>query len=256
MIAPRPPAELQSRFARHEWTAITTGKSGSSVWRLDGPSLLYVKHGRDVADEVERLHWLAQHDIPVPKVVDVGTDWLVTTALSGRPAHEPWPAADRNRVVDAVADLTKQLHALPVDACPFDHTLAVAVPAAFANAREGRVDLDDLDDDRAGWSAAELIAALAAAEPPEEDLVVGHGDLCLPNVLINPHTLRATGFVDVGRAGRADRYNDLAIITRSLGADGRNAQFGPDAADRFLIRYGAPRDDDRFAFYRLLDEFF
>lgn len=250
------PAELRARFARHEWKPITTGKSGSSVWRLDGPSQLYVKHGRDVADEADRLCWLAQHDIPVPEVVDVGDDWLVTTALPGRPAHEPWPAAVRNDVVDAIADLTKQLHALPVDTCPFDHTLAVTVPTAHANAREGRVDLDDLDGDRAGWSTEELIAALDATTRPIEDLVVGHGDLCLPNVLIDPHTLRATGFIDVGRAGRADRHNDLAIISRSLGADGRNRQFGPDAADRFLTRYGAPRDDERFAFYRLLDEFF
>ena len=250
------PGNLRARFPLHEWTAVTTGKSGSSVWRLDGPSRLYAKHGADVAREADRLQWFAHHGIPVPEVVDLGADWLATTALPGRPAHELWRAADRIRVVDAIADLTKQLHALPVDDCPFDATLAVTVPAALANARAGRVDLNDLDSDRAGWSTAQLVVALRTAVRPDEDLVVGHGDLCLPNVLIDPNTLRATGFVDVGRAGRADRYNDLAIITRSLGMDGRNSQFGPRAADRFLERYGAPRDDERFAFYRLLDEFF
>jgi kanamycin kinase len=78
--------------------------------------------------------------------------------------------------------------------------------------------------------------------------VVCHGDLCLPNVIVDPRTSTVTGVIDVGRLGVADRYADLALITRSLSA----AQ-----AERFLTGYGAgPVDASRMAFYRLLDEFF
>ncbi len=93
--------------------------------------------------------------------------------------------------------------------------------------------------------------------PQHEDVVVCHGDFCLPNILVDPETLRPTGVVDLGRAGIADRYADLALAVRSL-AGPLNRQYGPHDARRFLDRYllGEPADNDRIAFYCLLDEFF
>ncbi|HEY7816158.1 MAG TPA: phosphotransferase, partial [Nakamurella sp.] len=90
--------------------------------------------------------------------------------------------------------------------------------------------------------------------PTTEDPVVCHGDLCLPNVLADAHTGRITGVIDLGRLGVADRHQDLALATRSLGP--ANPQFGPDAAQVFLTAYGLPVEPALLAFYRLLDEFF
>jgi aminoglycoside phosphotransferase len=81
--------------------------------------------------------------------------------------------------------------------------------------------------------------------PRSEDLVVSHGDYCLPNVLIEEG--RATGFVDLGELGVADRWWDLSVaswsITWNLGA-------GYEAL--FLEAYGAELDDERRQFHRLL----
>ncbi len=84
--------------------------------------------------------------------------------------------------------------------------------------------------------------------------MVCHGDLCVPNVILDPDTCRVSGLLDTGRLGVADRWLDLAIATRSL-AGGPNPQYGPAAADRYLARYGIDPDPGRIAFYRLLDEF-
>ena len=72
-----------------------------------------------------------------------------------------------------------------------------------------------------------------------------------------------TGLIDVGRAGLADRHNDLALMTRSLGSPA-NPSYGSETAQRFLRRYAESGDVDghvevdtaRLDFYRLLDEFF
>ena len=98
------------------------------------------------------------------------------------------------------------------------------------------------------------VAELLATRPRQEDLAVCHGDLCVPNVLFDPGTCEVTGVIDTDRLGVADRWADLAIITRSLAAR-YNPQYGPWAADRLLDRYRVPPDPAKIAFYRLLDEF-
>jgi aminoglycoside phosphotransferase len=109
----------------------------------------------------------------------------------------------------------------------------VTAPLARAAAEADTINLDDLDDERRGWTAGELLAALDTRLPDVRDRevpVVTHGDWCLPNVVFDTDTVEVVGLLDTGRAGRAYR---------------------------FLNRYGhQSADDDKLAFYRLLDEFF
>ncbi|WP_053202813.1 phosphotransferase [Jiangella muralis] len=180
-------------------------------------------------------------------MLESAPDLLVTAEVPGVAADAEWPGDARDRVVDALAGLTRTLHALPVSGCPYDRRLDVTVPAALA----ADVDLDDLDDDRAGWSRDRLVAELLATRPAGEDLVVCHGDLTTQNVLIDPETLTVSGIIDAGRLGVADRWLDLAILTRELDDD-----LGPDAAARYLRGCGVAPDPAKQTFYRLLDEFF
>jgi kanamycin kinase len=225
--------------------------------RRDG---LYRKFTREAPTEAATLAWLRAQGLPAAEVFDVGADWLITREIPGRTAAEWWPAHQRLRIVDALVEITRALHALPVGACPFDRTLAVTEPLARAAAQAGAIDLDDLDDEWRGWTASELLAALDVRLPDirgREVPVVTHGDWCLPNVVLDMDTVEVVGLLDTGWAGRADRYNDLALMSRSLGSSQLNPQYGRYYADRFLNRYGhQSADDDKLAFYRLLDEFF
>jgi kanamycin kinase len=210
--------------------------------------------------ESARLTWLGGQGFPVPEVVEVGTSeeaaWLVTTAIEGRSAALPWSAADQGAVLDVVADLARALHALPVRDCPFDRTLAVSLPRIRAGVAAGRVDLDDLSQVHAGWTAQQLLDELDAAQPPpEEDIVVCHGDMCLDNFLITPGTLAPAGILDAGRLGTADRWLDLSIVLRNLGGECPGWDPDPRQASRFLSRYGLPGvDGHRLRYYQLLDE--
>ena len=104
-------------------------------------------------------------------------------------------------------------------------------------------------------SAKDLYAELIATAPPSEQRSFTHGDYCLPNVLLvetGTGGFRVSGFVDCANAGIADPYQDLALCARSvahnLGAEWVPALFG---------RYGLERtDEQKLAYYQLLDEFF
>jgi aminoglycoside phosphotransferase len=259
---------LRGRYSGHDWTPISVGCSGALVYRLVGPTDLYVKVGnltnnRDagygLGAEAERLRWLANVGIPTPELVDYGVAidcaWLVTTAVPGRSAAERWPADQRPKVIDALADFTRTLHSLPTKDCPFEQSLAVSLPACAQTVGQDLLDLDRLDPAYTGWTPQQLLDEAYATVPAFEDLVVCHGDLCLPNVLLDPDTLMVTGLIDVGRLGRADRYSDLALATRSI-SSAQNPQYSVHHADRYLSRYGIEQaDTDRVTFYRLLDQF-
>ena len=227
------------------------GRSGAAVARSNG-RYRKVSHDprHDLVGEGERLRWLREHGIPAAEVLECRPGLLLTAEVPGLSAAEEWPAELRPAVVDALADLTRALHALPVTECPFDRRLAVTIPEALAS----DIDLDDLDAERSGWSREQLVAQLLATRPAGEDLAVCHGDLCLPNVLLDPETIQVAGVIDVGRLGVADRWTDLALVTRSITSD-LNPQFDPAAADRYLSRYGIAADHPKNDFYRLLDEF-
>ncbi|MFF1946318.1 APH(3') family aminoglycoside O-phosphotransferase [Rhodococcus qingshengii] len=266
------PSSVRRMFPRHSWVSVSDGESGASVHGLtvDGSALpeFYVKvapitsanPALDLVAEADRLEWLAGVDIPVARLVDRGscdgTTWFVTEAVRGIPASRRWPEPQRDAVTDALADLALSLHDLPVKDCPFDRRLAVTVAEAENAVREDLVDLDELEDDYAGWSGEQLLAELCRTRPATEDVVVCHGDLCPDNVLLDPLTCEVTGLIDVGRLGRADRHIDLALAVRQLRIED-DPWFGPRYVNRFIERYGSDRiEPEKIAFYTLLDEFF
>lgn len=96
--------------------------------------------------------------------------------------------------------------------------------------------------------AAELPVRL---EQEAGDLVVCHGDLCLPNIVLDADSLEVVGFIDLGRLGVADRHADLSLLVA-------NAQdTWPDHAgmleESLAPGYGRALDPERLRFHLLLD---
>ncbi|MBK1787737.1 APH(3'') family aminoglycoside O-phosphotransferase [Prauserella cavernicola] len=246
------------------WEPVRGGESGATVLRsADGTT--YAKcvssrqHGQ-LSQERDRVAWLSGTGIAGPRVLDwdTGPDgaYLITTAVPGVPA-DTVPAADLARAWPSIADIVRALHALPAPDCPFDRDLTRMLAMAADVVARDAVEPAFLPVDQQGTPPAELLARL---EPQRDrrladeraDTVVCHGDLCLPNILLDPDTLDVTGVIDLGRLGRADRHADLALLFATA-----RETWPEDRADveqhRFAAHYDGVPDPGRLRFYLHLD---
>jgi kanamycin kinase len=230
---------------------------GALTWRMTSPAgqVRYLKTRAVTAAvplpaEAARTRWALAAGLPVPAVVATcqndGTDWLLTEGLPGERASAPELRAEPERLVALLASALRTFHQTPVADCPFRFGPAEAMADAARRVRAGLVRPEDMHSEHAHLSPVAALAEAARLRPGREpDLVVCHGDYCLPNVLIDAG--RVTGFVDLGELAVADRWYDLAAATWSV-----TWNLGPGWEDLFLASYGVTADSEAIAFYRLI----
>ena len=255
-----PPPPIATLVDRYSFERVHIGCSGTDVFRLtaaNAPPLflkfdtLFTSSGLN--GEVERLRWL-QGRLPVPRVIAFANgddgDYLLTEAIEGATGVDAG-RDDPDAVVAALACSLRSLHAQPIDDCPFDEPLRVWIQRAGERMVSGQVDESDFDTERRGRSAEDLFRELKNFPPLKHGRAITHGDACLPNIIFG-NNFAVVGFVDCGRAGIADPYQDLALASRSI-----SSNLGERWVPKFFEAYGLTKvDRQKLRFYRLLDEFF
>jgi aminoglycoside phosphotransferase len=253
------PPSLAESVSGYAFRQVHIGLSPSKVFRLEAANKnsLYLKTsprvpGFSLLQEKLKLEWLEDR-LPVPKVLqfaeDENTDYLLLSEISGRPASDDSLKKDTPRIVEQLATGLKTIHNLPVEDCPFDAQLDSAIKLARERMINGLVEPEDFDEERQDRTAEDLFQELIAAKPTDEDLTFTHGDYCVPNVILKNGKL--SGFVDWGNAGVADKYQDIALLSRSVCYN-----FGEEWEKSVFKIYGIEPDWKKIHFYRLLDEFF
>lgn len=276
--ATRVPDDLHDRYAAWKWEKVYEWIPGRPTFRLSTFPLTpaevrYLKIqpvGTGIPDEATRLRWAADY-VRVPRLIEYGSDgfkdWLMTAELSGvGAADHPLRTTDPVRLVTIFAQGLRAFHdAFDVDDCPFDFRLPTALRAAQARAaqsggaRSGAVG----DDSRVLLGRARKLAAEITGAPElgsdfddwasggwdsDADLVVCHGDYCMPNAFIEDDAA-VTGYIDLGGLAVADRWYDLSIALRSLE---QPYNLGPGYADVFLDAYGVTMDAAKNELYPIL----
>ncbi|BCI51473.1 putative streptomycin phosphotransferase [Mycolicibacterium litorale] len=244
-----------------DWSPVTTGESGARVFcSADGTRYRKVVDGADaaaLADERDRIEWAGAHGIPGPSVLDWrrtrdGAE-LIMTAVAGTPADRlsaralaaAWP-----HIVAAV----RALHDVPAALCPYRRDLDAMLARARDVVSRDAVNPDFLPDEDRGVPPTWLLERVerdAGRRGAQEraEAVVCHGDLCLPNIVVDG--AQVAGFVDLGRLGLADPHADLSLLLEST----RQAFPAFAAAARTVADRDYPRriDDERLQFYLWLD---
>ena len=256
---PHAPAVIQTLFNTKVITEINIGCSSATVYQiLDGECALYLKiYPRSpyfsFSHEVSILQWLTDK-LPVPRVKSYLTDtqyeYLLLSEVPGDNCVDAMARLDNDRLVELLAFGLRQIHQVNIAQCPFDECIESKLERARYRVQHGLVDEDDFDDERLGMTAQEVYAALEERRPTEQDLVFTHGDYCMPNILLQGE--RISGFIDLDRAGIADRYNDLAIASRSIAYN-----LGTAYEQQFFLSYGIENiDEEKIEYYRMMDELF
>ena len=237
----------------------TLGESAAEVIRVRciNAEVLFLKSEpanvmSELPNEIACLRWMSRIGLPGPSVLDAATEnnlhWLIMTAV---PGHDLASAKFLSplQVVSILAMALRTLHQVPIESCPFSHSLEQRIEAARSRVSAGLVDEADFDDERLGRSAADVFSQMLSILPETLELAVTHGDACLPNFMVEDS--RFSGYIDCSRLGVSDIYQDLALAARSIGRNLGEAWVAP-----FFRAYGIEPDKQRIAFYCLLDEFY
>lgn len=247
------------------WQPVDGGESSASVsYDADRRRYAKVAPREDIAvlkAERDRIEWLSNTAIPCPTVLawhpvdDAAV--LVTREVIGTPADQ-LTAAQLAHAWPSIADALAQLHCLPVDACPFDRTLAQMMPLARATIAEDRLHTEYLPQHLVEAPPSEILHRLeeglaVRTAQSSADAVVCHGDFCLPNIVIDPDTLRVSGLIDLGRLGKADPYADISLLLANAPESWPDERAARAADGEFAVRYGITLDSARQDFYLTLD---
>lgn len=253
--------ELQTLLAGCTMTANSIGHSGSAVYRINDfhGKAAYLKiapstWSMTLRGERDALGWLKGR-APVPELLHYetynGTDYLLTSEIAGQDASRDANLANPELTVRLYAEGVRMLHCIPIEECPLDRTLKHKLKLAERRIEEGLVDEDNLEEENGLRKPFEIYRELLDKQPRQEDLVFAHGDYCMPNVILDGE--RVSGFIDLGSAGIADRYQDLALAVRSLRHNYRTDEY----TSLFMTCYGlSDWDEEKIKYYILLDELF
>ena len=259
------PKSISKKIEGKNLTLDTLGASDSSVYIFDESVLKIEKTGDNANREAEALQWLCGK-LPVPQVLafaqENGSNYLLMSKMHGTMACDVFADDAVDIAVSALADGLKRLWSIDISDCPLDSRLPKRLAQAKYNIENGLVDTDDFEPNTLGENGFTDLDALydfLKTYQPPEDLVFTHGDYCLPNIFTENG--KTVGFIDLGKAGIADRWQDIALCVRSLQYNLCDLCALPydvffKAKNRLYSLLHMEEDAEKLRYYILLDELF
>ena len=214
------PERIRNLLADEKWETDHTGMSAASVF-LCGDRVLKVSEcGEEAENEFRMLQYL-QDKLPVPRIYAHETaenrSYLLMDRCAGSMACSRDYRNSPGTLCKLLANGLKRLWAVDIADCPSDQRLSHKLAQAEYYVENGLVDMENVEPDTFGGKGfkdpGELLRWLYENRP-EEEPVLSHGDYCLPNIFgVQQEVI---GYIDLGRAGIADKWCDIALCYRSL----------------------------------------
>ena len=206
-----------------------------------------------------------QGKIPCAKLLryesDGGTDYLAMSKVTGQMLIDKDYLSNPHRIYQAASQVLHKLWSLDTGSCPVDMSLSTKLKLAEYNVCHNMVDVNDCQPGTFGkngrFASPEALLKWLVDNKPQEQLVVTHGDLCLPNVIVSNGV---PTIIDVTMAGAADVYQDVALLYRStrdnLMGHYDGVVYAPFDEKAFFATIGVPMDKDKLDYYIMMDELF
>ncbi|MBR6790285.1 MAG: aminoglycoside 3'-phosphotransferase [Oscillospiraceae bacterium] len=247
------PEKISAFVKGRPYTVDSVGCSGSEVRIYEDMVLKIEPRSEAVGRQVQLLRWL-EGKLPVPKVLCFeeaeGRLYLLMSRIEGEMSCSEYYEEHAAELLRLTAEAFRMLWSVDITDCPADRSLDAEL--AELDKRElPEIDLPGFQD------AAELLRWLKENKPAM-DPVFSHGDPCMPNIFFADG--KVSGFIDLGDAGIADRYRDIAICLGSLRRN-MGGFYGGKVYEDFdpkeLFRYlGIEPDHEKLRYYTLLNELY
>lgn len=258
------PEEIRTKIGDESFNYDHIGMSESSILLFADKVLKIRDISEEAENEAQAMNWL-EGKLSVPRVIahEHGTDksYLLMTRAAGRMACDEHYLKDPKRLTGLLAQALQELWRIDISVCPLNWTLEMRLEAAQYNIENGLVDLENVEPETFGPDGfrdpRDLLQWLKKHKPTEE-LVLSHGDFCLPNILIKDDNI--VSFIDLGRTGIADKWQDIALCYRSLKHNYMGKYAGKEYPgydpDMLFEKLGLAPDWEKIRYYILLDELF
>lgn len=203
--------------------------------QLRGPTVgeLFVKYGSgqqrvEILREVRFLGMAGDGD-KVPKCIgcvdDSGVAFLVLRKIHGSPLHDVWTTSGREAGVRVLCEVLAFLSSRTDE-------LLTRLPSAVREELDdirllldsNAVDVAAFKRDSGGVEPGRLYDTICERIPWDREEILSHGDLCLPNILVQPDG--NWSLIDWGKSGRGPIMRDLASLEGSLSRNGCSDAFG------------------------------
>lgn len=258
------PYKINEIIKNEKYNMDNIGMSDSSVLIFSDKVLKIQDANEETENEYLMMRWL-NGKLPIPEIIacekDNGKSYLLMSKLGGAMACDDFYMNEPELLMELLAKAIHMLWEVDVTDCPSTINLDKKLDMARYNVEHGLVDMDNVQPDtfgEGGFENPQELLKWLLENRPKEDLVLSHGDLCLPNVFFKNNQI--SGFIDLGKICVGDRYQDIAICYRSLinnykGVYGGGIREGLDI-DKFFEKLGIKPDWEKIRYYILLDELF
>lgn len=259
------PINIREHLGDRTYQIDNVGMSNANVMFYEDLVLKIEESTAEAQREHQMYQWL-QGQLALPNIVKAMEQeehhYLLMERLKGEYACSDFWLKQPESLVEMLVQALQMLWNIPIEHCPYDATLSQKLKHAEYNVEHGLCDMDDAEAGTYGensFASPKALLEWLKQNQPEEDLVFSHGDFCLPNIFIDQGEI--SGFIDLGRSGIADRYQDIALCYRSLlhNFDGRynGGMAYPNFDPNMLFeKLNITPDWEKIRYYILLDELF
>ena len=264
LLIDRLPGPIREKVSGNSFTLDVTGKSGSTVMLFDDCVLKVMPLGMEEKETVQMARWLSGK-VPVPEILAFEEDgekqYLLMSKVRGEMSCSKYYLEHPEEMVTILSDTLKLLWSIDISDCPRDMGLDGELLKAKERVEKHLYDLEDVEPEtfgEGGFKDPEELLQWLFDNKPSYEPVLSHGDYCLPNVFIENGKL--SGLIDLGNAGIADKWEDIAMCYRSL-KHNFDGTYGGKVYEDFhpemlFEKLGIEPDWERIRYYILLDELF
>lgn len=250
------PSSIKKYINNLDYAVDNIGKSDSVVYIFEDYILKISNLSFDIENEIKIAKAL-QGKLPIPELLAYEKKenkiYLLKRKLKGKMLCDEEYMQNPDLLFKLATDAVKALWSVDISNLDLQDTAETMFN--FGKNKNPKC-FDEMDPfAKNGFQSFEEILAYLCQNKPNDDLVLTHGDLCMPNIICDGD--KFVGFIDLGLMGIANRYHDIALLYRSIKYNFRGdygKAYPGFEEEKLFTMLNIKKDNEKMKYFLLLDE--